>query len=345
MINVYEQLNKDGYLLLDGEEIDIESVEKLKITFDGYSKTRSTIMLSYFDLPAWPTLILFNPKLPKVKQAISDFSKSASSFFVRSDTQFNKIDNLNFRDGTPQNLMEDILKIKEYDNRWVIILAVPYDPGQEFRNKANCRMGRINGVVTQEWTGSGFSEYHLGKDKFPHKSALHAVIQLNEDGSCKHVYQASKKQYLVDLNTLLTAYGLESLNLKRKFIDATYYKELVGNEYAGKEPNNEELENASKLWCEGEHITSEDLIKLGIEYITVDGKVPESANNYKMNLGPWKPKKSQVDYLMERFTVFEEKCQKLGIPTEGKILTCSFNDSNKEYNKYGVIFWDIFNLF
>ncbi len=344
MINIYEQLKKEGYLLLDGDEFDIESMDMLKTTFEGYPKTRATIMLSYFDLPTWTTLILFDPSLPKVKQAIEDFSKSASSFFVRSDTQFNKIDNLNFRDGTRQNLMDDILKIKDYDNRWVIVLAVPNDPGQEFRNVANCRMGRINGVVTQEWTGSGFSEYHLGKDKFPHKSALHAVIQLNEDGSCKHTYQVTKEQYLADLTTLLRAYGLESFKLKRKLIDAHYYKEIVGKEYAGKEPNNEELENASNLWLEKEHITSEDLIKLGSEYITVDGKVPESVSAYKTKYGPWKPKKSQIDYLIERFTVFEERCQKLGISTEGKILTCSFNDSNKGYNKYGVIFWDIFNL-
>ena len=345
MINIYEQLNDKGYLLLDGDEIEIESLEKLKKTFEGYPKTLSTIMLAYFELPMQPKLILFDPNLASVKEVMADFSTSAKEFFIRSDTKFNKIDNLNFRGAHSDSFVEDILKIKEYPERWVLSLAVPTDPGQEFRNTGNCRMGRINGIVTQEWTGEGFAEYHLGKDKFPQKAALHAVIQLDQDGSYKKIYQVSKKQYLEDCSTLLRAYGIESLKLKRKFIDHDYYKKLTGKNYLGKEPTNEELENAFVIWAEKENVSEEKLIKLGIEHVSASGKQPKSLKDYLAKKGPWKPAKTQIDYLFERFTVFEEKCHKLGITSEGKILTCSFNKSNKNYNKYGGDFWDIFNLF
>ncbi len=350
MINIYEQVHKNKFLLLDSNPIDIESFEKLKAYFKGYNKVISTIMLHCFDLPNWPTLILFDPKDKKVREEIKRFSKRSNSFFVRSDTFDNRIDNLNFRDAERINLYKDILKIKEYEERWVIVLAVPDIKGQEFHNLANFRTGLINNQITQEWTGVGFSEYHLGKDKFPHKAALHSVVTLDKKGNHQKVYQIAKDPFIEDLERLFLAYGLESLKMKRQFLDKGMYQELTGNEFQGQEPTNDELELAFECWLEREaksagvatELLRKKLIRQGINHVSKSVKVPDSVGFYKESKVTWSPSKVHIKKVNNYYTQFYRKCAYLGIDPNGKLLTGSIN---KYANKEGIIFWDIFNLF
>ena len=348
--DIYRQLEEGGYLLLGRKPIEIGSFAKLKSRFKGYNKTISTIMMNYFDLPGWPTLILYDPNKPIVKKAIVDFSKTSSDFFLRSDTFENKIDNLNFRSCTPEELFSKIVKIKQYENRWVIVLAVPGIPGQEYMNTANCRTGMISGELIQEWTGSGFSEYHLGKDKFPHKSALHAVVRLDKNGGSKLVYKVSAKQLARDLDGLFLAYGAENLDLKKQFINIDSYRDLTGKEPSnGKEPTNDELEAAFKIWVKHESVSrkvSENevlawLTDLGIKHLSRFGRNSPAVEMNQATKKTWVLSKKLIDQVFSYYKHFEEKCSKSGVDVREKILTCSIN---KYANKQGIIFWDIFNL-
>jgi len=345
---IYKHLEKNKHIILENEPHEIGSVKEFFKFFEGYNKTASTILMHHLGLPGWSTLIFHDHVHESVKKSLEKFSKKGHTFFVRTDTYINKVDNLNFRNCSTVDLVSNINKAKKHKDRWVLVLVQPKVLGQAYLNDANFRMGKINGILTVEWTGPGFSEYHLGKDKFPHFSALHAVQQISDDGQVEKIFQTDKETLENDLKTLLEAYGLESLQLRNQFLDKNIFKKLTGYKFKDKEPTNDELLHAYERWLEKEAQqrgislarTKRKILGLGKAHLKMHNKNPKF-QHYEKRKKLWYPHHKQLKKVLKYYIRFEEKMHSLGLDVDEKILTGSFN---KHANKQGIIFWDVFNL-
>jgi hypothetical protein len=348
MKTVVEDFLKSGFVELQPESpAKLKSFNSLKETFNGYDKVISTVLMSYFELPIWPTFLL-KDLTEKNLSALSRFVKKSEFFFIRTDAYNNFIDNVACK-VCPRDLV--ITKVKEFkrvDKRFVLVLATPNIPNQAYKNLANCRTGIINAKEIQEWVGPGFSEYHLGKDKFPHTTKLHAYIEFKNQSQWEFKYLVDDETYFKDVEQLVWAYGLEQMGLKEKFFEKNYFKSLTGKVYKGEEPtNDEQLEafNAWRLQKSKEQNTTEEkkdmqITEKGREFLeSFEGSTLLS---YGMKTKKaWCPDKDQVDEVHKSYVIFKQKCKLIGLDPKEKILTLSLN---KGVTKSNMVCWDIFNL-
>ncbi len=344
-----ETYRRQGYLLLEEDtEIELESFDYLKKSFDGYNKVVFTIMMKYFRLPTWSTFILFDMNSTVLKE-LTKFLQRSNSFFLRTDTYKGLADNLGIPVCPRGEVIKSIRDVKKHYQRFVLILAPPNIEDQDLKSIGNCRAGYVNGEEIQEWTGPGFAEYHLAKDKFPRKATVHAYLRRNSGGIMEVMYNVDRQQFEEDVRQLHFEMGVTKKNIRNLLTDHDVYKKLIGKDFAGKEPVNDEVEEAYRVWLaqesERRNITEqevvEDFIKAGKEiHDKVEGELPlrtflNSGEEY------WVPPQQYVDAVSRHLEFFKEKCDKIGIDSNEKLLTMTFA---KGITSEDVVFWDIHNL-
>lgn len=321
-IQFYE---KNKYLILEEEmDISIPDFNDLKEYFYGYKKVIYSIMFRIYGFPVWKTFIYKEPT-KKVLKELEEFSKTADTFFVRSDTYKDKVDNPSIKSCPSNRLVNGCLNMHEYKDRFIVVMAQPKYKYQEHVNLANCRMGLINQEIIKEWTGPGFSEYHLGKDKFPHKATVHANIKVKGEHYEK-VFVADHIKYKNDAQNIFFSVGISLLGIKKDIL------KLLGKN----EPTNDEYHYAfEKLGLD----TSE-IINKGYEFHK--SIKPNSPILAQLEKGQtWEPSDEQIRKANNYFKKFVNKSNELGIDPNEKIVTFSMNDYA---TKEKIIFWDIFGL-
>lgn len=325
-MNPIEFYGKNKYLLLDEEmAIEMPDFEALKTYFKGHKKVIYSILFRYFNIPVWRTFVV-KELTPLSIFELGKFSTTAKTFFVRSDTFKDKVDNPSRKSCPSNELLQTVQGFLRRTDRFVVIMAQPDYDFQEHVNLANCRTGIINSEVIQEWTGPGFSEYHLGKDKFPHKATIHAYLKKTGKSYSKlHIAEAAK--FLEDAQQLYFAIGAEQIGLKDK----------ISVKIKKPEPTNDELEQAYQVHFAKDY-SYKSLVKKGHR---LHKKINSPLVKHIETGKKWLPSKDQILMADEFLTRLIKKCKKLGIQPEGKVLTMSFNNYS---TKHGVCFWDIFNL-
>ncbi len=350
-MNPITEFKQKGYIKLDNQtRIDLPNYHALVNAFEGYQKVVYTILMRYFDLPSWPTFLFYDLNNEAVMQALKEFLAQGEAYFIRTDTYKNIIDN----QGVPLALRNEVLghiqQMKKVEQRFILVLHASSDPNQVYKNNANCRMGMLNGQEVQEWVGPGFAEYHLAKDKFPRKATVHANYQGDFTGTFKPIYIAHEQKFIQDIADLYFSIGIGETKIRKQIFDRDYFKSLVGYEYAGKEPTNDEILMAFGKWRDRE------AQKLGVTLLEIDNQFIAKGRLMHRNFGPnyplnkllasgaknWQPPQEYIDQAHKYLIHFIDRSKRLDIDPEGKILSFSF--SNDDNWREQIVFWDIHNL-
>ncbi|MCA9392342.1 hypothetical protein KC614_04025 [candidate division WWE3 bacterium] len=344
-----ETYKNQGFLLLEEDTtVELDDYETLKGYFDGYGKVVFTLMMRYFELPTWPTLIFFD-LTPELEPVLNKFLERAGSFFIRTDSYKNLVDNQGIPVCPKDEVVDAIKKMKEHRERYILVLAPPTIEDQTYKSIGNCRAGYLQGEEVQEWTGPGFAEYHLAKDRFPRKATVHAYLRRVKNGHVEKLFLVGRKQFIQDLDQLRFEIGADKKGMRKMFMDEDVFKSLLGRSFIGKEPTNDELEEAYKIWLQKESeergLKKEEIEREFVEigervHASVRGEFPladflESKEEY------WEPPKKYVNLVTKHLELFRERCEKLGIDPNEKLLTMTFT---KGITSEDVVFWDIHNL-
>jgi hypothetical protein len=345
-IQTFKQQN---YLLLEEDtSIALDSYDALKEFFDGYNKVIFTLMMRYFELPNWPTFIFFD-LTAEVEVQLKLFLERADNFFVRTDTYKDLADNQGIPVCPRDEVIDAIKEMKKYHYRFVLILAPPSIEDQTLRSIGNCRAGYVQGEEIQEWTGPGFAEYHLAKDKFPRKATVHAYLRRNEEGELELVYNVDRDKFIDDLRQLHFEMGATEKKIRKLLMNHETYRQLLGKDFVGKEPTNDELEEAYTMWLKREAETrgsSEE--EITNEFIDMGRSVHDKVRGrfplkdfLDSEQETWSPPKWCTDLVTKHLQIFKRKCEEIGIDPNEKLLTMTFT---KGITSEDVVFWDIHNL-
>ena len=336
------------YITIDNEKhFEISDFSELVNHFDGYQKVVFSLLINYFKLPQWKTLI-FKDLNDKNSQILKEFIKNDHEYFVRTDTINEYISNISYI-GTADKVFEFVQKAKEIEDRYMLILESPKMTNSEFKNKASGRTGIINGDEIQEWVGPGFSEYHLSKDQFPDYCTLHSLIKFDDTNKYKSEWQIEEQKLKDDVDNLLIAVSVKIFKLKKKFFDKSYYKQLTNMEIAGEQTTQDEA------WLAFDHWKKDIGKKLDLKQEQVELLLRGFGREYLLNLGKnestlcellttekktWQPEDCDIQLIHNYLDYFIHASVRLGINPSGKLLTYSMK--NHEDDK--IVFWDIHNL-